>query len=37
LEQKLQKRRGVDDDHAELRSSRTTAAAEVFKVMRFRP
>ena len=37
LEQKLEEGRGVDDNHAESRSSRITTAAGVFNVTRFRP
>jgi hypothetical protein len=37
LEEKLQQGRGVDDDHADSRASRTTTAAGVFRVTRFRP
>ncbi len=36
LEQKLQQRRRVDDNHADSRSSRMTTAAGVFNVTRFR-
>ncbi len=36
LQEKLQQGRGVDDDHADSRSSRMTTAAGVFKVTRFR-
>jgi hypothetical protein len=36
LQEKLQQRRRVDNDHADSRSSRITTAAEVFKVTRFR-
>ena len=37
LQQKFQEGGGVDDDHADSRSSRTTTAAGVFNVTRFRP
>ena len=36
LQEKFQKCRGVDDDHADSRSSRMTTAAGVFNVTRFR-
>lgn len=36
LQEKLQQRRRVNDDHADSRSSRITAAARVFSVTRFR-
>jgi len=36
LQEKFQKGRGVEHDHAESRSSRMTTAAGVFKVTRFR-
>ena len=36
LQEELQQSRGVDNDHADSRSSRITAAAEVFKLTRFR-
>jgi hypothetical protein len=36
LQEKLQKGRGVDDDHADSRSSRMTTAAGVFRVTRLR-
>ena len=36
LQEKLEKGRGIDDDHADSRSSRMTKAAGVFKVTRFR-
>jgi hypothetical protein len=36
LQKKLQQSRRVDDDHADSRSSRITAAAGVFSVTRFR-
>jgi len=36
LQEKLQQRRRVDNDHADSRSSRITTAAGVFKVTRFR-
>ena len=36
LQQKLQKRRCIDNDHADSRSSRMTTAAGVFRVTRFR-
>jgi hypothetical protein len=36
LQEKLEQGRGVDDDHAEPRSSRMTTAAGVFNVTRFR-
>ena len=36
LQQKFQEGGGVDDDHADSRSSRTTTAAGVFNVTRFR-
>jgi hypothetical protein len=35
LQQELQHGRGIDDDHAESRSSRTAAAAGVFSFTRF--
>jgi hypothetical protein len=37
LQEKLQEGRGVDDNHAESRSSRMIVAAAVFNVTRFRP
>ena len=37
LQQKFQEGRGVDDNHADSRSPRTTTAAGVFNVTRFRP
>jgi len=37
LQQKFEQGGGVDDDHADSRSSRTTTAAGVFNVIRFRP
>src|SRR5436190_670328 len=37
LQQKFDEGRGVDDDHADSRSSRITTAAGVFNVTRFRP
>jgi hypothetical protein len=37
LEEKLQERRRVDDDHADSRSSRMIVAAGVFSVTRRRP
>ena len=37
LQQKFEESRGVDDDHAESRSSRMTTAAGVVNVTRFRP
>ena len=37
LQEKLHQGRRVDDDHADSRSSRTTTAAGVFSVTRFRP
>ena len=36
LQQKLQQRRRVDDDHGESRSSRMTIAAGVFRLTRLR-
>ena len=36
LQEKLQQRRRVNDDHADSRSSRITTAAGVFSVTRFR-
>ena len=36
LEEKFQQGRGVDDDHADSRSSRISTAAGVLKVTRFR-
>ena len=36
LQQKFKESRGVDDDHADSRSCRMTAAAGVFSVTRFR-
>ena len=36
LQQKFEEGRGVDDDHADSRSSRMTTAAGVFNVTRFR-
>ena len=36
LQQEFEEGRGVDDDHAESRSSRMTTAAGVFNVTRFR-
>ena len=36
LQQKFKESRGVDDDHADSRSSRMTTAAGVFNVTRFR-
>ena len=36
LQQKFEQGGGVDDDHADSRSSRTTTAAGVFNVTRFR-
>jgi hypothetical protein len=37
LQEELQQGRGVEDDHADSRSSRMTTAPGVFKVTRFRP
>jgi hypothetical protein len=37
LQQKFEQGGGVDDDHADSRSPRTTTAAGVFNVTRFRP
>ena len=37
LQQKLEEGRGVDDDHAESRSSRMTTAVGVLNATRFRP
>ena len=37
LQQKFEESRGVDDDHADSRSSRMTTAAGVFNVTRLRP
>ena len=36
LQEKLEQGRGIDDDHADSRSSRMTTEAGVFKVTRFR-
>ena len=36
LQQKFEESRGVDDNHADSRSSRMTTAAGVFNVTRFR-
>jgi hypothetical protein len=37
LQPEFQEGGGVDDDHADSRASRTTTAAGVFNVTRFRP
>lgn len=36
LQEKFKEGRGINDDHADSRSSRITTAAGVFKVTRFR-
>jgi hypothetical protein len=36
LQRKFEEGRGIDDDHADSRSSRMTTAADVFNVTRFR-